>query len=406
VRRLPLAISLAVAAALVAGTANGSAPLADPGVSSNEILIGGTVPITGPAAAYVSVGRGAAAYFSYVNDTRNGVNGRKVKYKYVDDGYNPALTVSKTRELVQHDHVFAIFNSLGTEHNIAIRGYLNSVKVPQLFVGSGATTWGKDYKRYPMTIGYLPTYRAEGMIYARHILKTKPKAKVAVLYQSDSYGRDLLAGLERGFGAKKRNIVARQGYEPTATDVSSQIGRLKASKATVFMLIATPRYAIQAFVAANKLGWRPQIYVNQVASASNIMRIAETSASQRAVRGAYTIVVFKDATNPRFANDAGMKLYRRIMARYAPRADVGDVFHVYSMAVAYTLVDVLKKAGRNVTRKAVLNAVRHLNEKGNPFLLKGIRLKTTSTDHFPIEQMQLSRWNGNWQPVGKLQFAR
>jgi branched-chain amino acid transport system substrate-binding protein len=406
VSRVPLAICLAVAGAVVAGTANGSAPLADPGVSSNEILIGGSVPITGPAAAYVSVGRGAAAYFSYVNDARNGVNGRKIKYKYVDDGYNPALTVAKTRELVQHDRVFAIFNTLGTEQNLAIRGYLNSVKVPQLFAASGATTWGKDYKRYPMTFGYLPTYRAEGILYARHILKTKPKAKVAVLYQSDSYGRDLLAGLERGFGARKRNIVARQSYEPTATDVSSQVARLKASKATVFVVIATPRYAIQAFVAANKLGWRPQVYVNQVASASNIMRIAETSSSPRAVRGAYSIAVFKDASNPLFARDPGMRLYRRIMAQYAPRADVDDVFHVYSMAVAYTMVDVLRKVGRNVTRKAVLNAVQHLNERGNPFLLNGIRVKTTPTDHFPIEQMQLIRWNGNWRLIGKLQVGR
>ena len=396
-----VAVVALLAASLPGAYGKPAATAADPGVTSSSILLGGTAPLTGQAAAYASVARGAEAYFKYIN-ARGGVNRRTIRYKYVDDAYNPALTVQKTRELVQRDRVFAVFNSLGTEHNLAVRSYLNTVRVPQLFVGSGATTWGRDYRRYPMTIGYLPSYIGEGQIYARHILRTKPNAKIAVLYQNDDYGKDLLGGLQKGLGAKRRNIVARQTYEPTASDVSSQMSRLRNSRATVFVLIATPRYAIQAFVAANRLGWRPQVYVNQVASASNIMRAAETSASTRAVRGAISIQVFKDPTNPRFARDPGMRLYRQIMRRYNPRGDVNDVFHVYSMAVAYTTVGVFRKMGRNVTRQGLLRGLQRIDERNNPFLLPGIRVKTSATDRFPIEQLQLIRWGGRWNLLGGL----
>jgi branched-chain amino acid transport system substrate-binding protein len=381
---------------------------ADPGVTGNSILLGGTAPLTGPAAAYASVARGADAYFKYANATRGGAgNGRKIEYKFVDDSYNPAQTVAQTRELVQRDRVFAIFNSLGTQHNTAVRSYLNTVRVPQLFVGSGATTFGRDYRRYPMTIGYLPSYVAEGRIYARHILKTKPTARIGVLYQNDDYGKDLLRGLERGLGAKRGNIVSRQAYEADAADVNSQITRLRGARATVLVIIATPRYAIQSFVAANRLGWRPQVYVNQVGSASNIMKISETSASARVVRGAITIQFLKDPTNPRFARDPAMRLYRQIMRRYNPRGDINDVFHVYSMAVAFTTVNVFRKLGRNVTRQGLLRQVQGIDERNNPFVLPGVRIKTSATDRFPIEQVQLNRWTGGrWVALGGLQAAK
>ncbi len=364
------------------------------------------MPLSGIAASYASVGRGAEAYFKHVN-ARGGVNRRKITYKYVDDQYNPAQTVQATRQLVQQDRVFAIFNSLGTEHNLSVRSFLNATKVPQLFAGSGATTFGRDYKRYPYTIGFLPSYIGEGKVYARHILKTKPNAKIAVLFQNDDYGKDLLAGFKTGLGAKRRNLVAEQSYDPLSTDVSSQIARLRSSRATVLLLITTPPFAIRGLVAANRLGWRPQVYVNQVGSATNIMRIISATANPRTIEGAITLISVKDPLMPRFKNDAGMKLYKSIMRQYLPRGDVNDGFHVYSMAVAYTFVEALKKAGRNPTRASVVRAVANLNLRNNPFLLPGVVVKTSATDHFPLDQGQLQRWSKNqWNPLGKVISAR
>ena len=400
----PLAL-IVLAVALTAGVAS-ARPSADPGVSSSEIVIGGTIPLSGIAASYASVGRGAEAYFKYVN-ARGGVNRRRITYKFVDDQYNPAQTVQATRQLVQQDRVFAIFNSLGTEHNLAVRSFLNAAKVPQLFAGSGATTFGRDYRRYPYTIGFLPSYVGEGKVYARHIRATKPNARIAVLYQNDDYGRDLLNGFRAGLGPKRGSIVATQTYDPLSTDVSSQITRLRSSRATVFMLIATPPFAIRALVAANRLGWRPQVYVNQVGSATNIMRIISATASPRIIDGAITMIAIKDPTSPRFRRDKGMALYRTIMNRYLPRADANDGFHVYSMAVAHTFVAALRKAGRNPTRAGMLRAVASLNERANPFVLPGITVKTSATDHFPLEQGQLQRWRRNqWNPLGKVISAK
>ena len=396
-----------IALALAVSTGAASArPSADPGLSSSEIVIGGTVPLSGIAASYASVGRGAEAYFKSVN-ARGGVNKRKITYKYVDDQYNPAQTVQATRQLVQQDHVFAIFNSLGTEHNLSVRSFLNATKVPQLFAGSGATTFGRDYKRYPYTIGFLPSYVGEGKVYARHILKTKPNAKIAVLFQNDDYGKDLLAGFKAGLGAKRKNLVAEQSYDALSTDVSSQIARLRSSKATVLLLITTPPFAIRGLVAANRLGWRPQVYVNQVGSATNIMRIISATANPRTIEGAITLISIKDPLMPRFKNDAGMKLYKSIMRQYLPRGDVNDGFHVYSMAVAYTFVEALKKAGKNPTRASVVRAVANLNLKNNPFLIPGVVVKTSPTDHFPLDQGQLQRWSKNhWNPLGKVISAK
>ena len=396
-----------IALALAVSTGAASArPSADPGLSSGEIVIGGTVPLSGIAASYASVGRGAEAYFKHVN-ARGGVNRRKITYKYVDDQYNPAQTVQATRQLVQQDRVFAIFNSLGTEHNLSVRSYLNATKVPQLFAGSGATTFGRDYKRYPYTIGFLPSYVGEGKVYARHIVRNKPNAKIAVLVQNDDYGKDLLAGFKTGLGAKRRNLVAEQSYDPLSTDVSSQIARLRSSRATVLLLITTPPFAIRGLVAANRLGWRPQVYVNQVGSATNIMRIISATANPRIIEGAITLISIKDPLMPRFKNDAGMKLYKSIMRQQLPRGDVNDGFHVYSMAVAYTFVEALKKAGRNPTRASVVRAVANLNLRNNPFLIPGVVVKTSATDHFPLDQGQLQRWSKNqWNPLGKVISAR
>ena len=391
-----------IALALTAGVAS-AAPAADPGVANDEIVIGGTIPLSGIAASYASVGRGAEAYFKYLN-ARGGVNRRKITYQFLDDQYNPAQTVQVTRQLVQQERVFAIFNSLGTEHNLAVRAFLNAAKVPQLFVGSGATTFGRDHRRYPYTIGFLPSYIGEGKVYARHIRANKPRARIAVLYQNDDYGKDLLAGFRAGLRGKR---ITTQTYDPLSTDVSSQIARLRSSRANVLMLIATPPFAIRAMTAANRLGWRPQVYINQVGSATNIMRIIALTASPRVINNAITLQAIKDPTDPRFRNSSGMRLYRTIMRRYLPNANVNDGFHVYSMAVAYTFADALRRAGRTPTRAGIVRAAASLNIRNNPFVLPGVVIKTSRTDHFPIEQGQLQRWRSNqWRPVGRVIPAR
>ena len=251
-------VTAALLGALALTTAASGAGSATPGVTPSEILIGGTIPLSGVASPYSTVGLGAAAYFRYVN-AHGGVNKRKIKYLIKDDAYDPAQTTIKTRELVEQDKVFAIFNSLGTDQNLATRAYLNALKIPQLFVASGATTWGKDYKQWPWTIGYQPNYRAEGTIYGRYVAKTSPKARVGVLYQNDDYGKDLLAGLTRGLGKKAKLVVSKQSYEVTDSDVQSQIAKLKAAKVNTLMVFATPLFAIQSYVYAHKLGWKPKI---------------------------------------------------------------------------------------------------------------------------------------------------
>src|SRR5918999_1594407 len=376
---------LATGLALALPAAHGS-ETADPGVTGDSILIGGTTPLTGVASAYASVARGAEAYFKYVN-ARGGVNGRKINYKHLDDQYNPSTTVQQTRQLVQQDRVFAIFNSLGTEHNLAIRDYLNAVRVPQICAATGARAFGAEYGRYPWTIGFQPTYRGEAMIYGRWIAKNRPRARIAILYQNDDYGKELISGLRAGLGSRANRIIARQGYETTETDIQSQVARLKSSGANVFMIFGTPRYAIQSFLYAKRLGWKPLIFVNSVSSASNIMEIAGDGGTNNRVNGAISIQFLKDPTDPKWARAPGMRLYRTIMKRHLPRANANDVYHVYAMAAAHSFVEALRKAGRNPTRSRVMAEMARLNSRSNPFVMPGVAIKTGRTDRFPIEQV-------------------
>jgi len=394
-------VAVAAVALLVAASVAGARPVATPGVSSSSILIGGTVPLTGEAAAAAGVARGADAYFKYVN-AKGGVFNRKITYKYLDDGYEPQRTFLDVRQLVQQDGVFAIFNSLGTSNNSAIRGFLNQAGVPQLFVASGASTFGRDYEKYPWTIGFIPTYSGEGKVYARYLLAKRPGAKIAVLYQDDDYGKELVSGLQAGLGAKKSLIVKKVGYDPSASDVRSEVASLKASKAKVFMIFAFGKFAVQAFITANQLGWHPQIVVNDVAAATSLMQLSPPKATE----GALSIVFGKDPDAPMWKRDKGMKLFRSIMARYAS-GQTPNGYYAAGMASAYTLVDTLKKAGKNLTRKSVLTAATHLNEKTNPFVLPGIKVHTTPSFRFPISQVRLERWhNGHWVIFGPLLSAK
>src|SRR6187397_3182635 len=364
------AIAIAVAAPLaLAGSS------ADPGVTSTTILLGGTSPLTGPAASYASVARGAKAYFDSVN-AKGGVAKRKIEYDIVDDAYNPALTVQGVRRLVEQDEVFAVFNTLGTESNLAIREYLNQSKVPHLFAASGATTWGRDAAKYPWTIGFQPSYAAEGFVYGRYVAQNMKKAKIAVLFQNDDYGKDLLGALKSGLGRSGSRVVAAEPYQVTSPDVGSQIAKLKESGANVLAIFATPTFAIQAYVFANRLGWKPKVIVNGVSGTSNIMALASEGGKNKVVEGS-------------------------LMAKYAKGANVNDVYHVYGMAVGYETVGLLRRLGANPTRAGLMKAARSLNDLRNPFLITGIAVKTGPGDNFPVQQGQLQRWtNGRWVPFG------
>ena len=389
----------AAAAAIALG-----APAATPGVTSTQITLGATIPITGPAAAYGSVGRGADAYFKYVN-SKGGVFGRKIDYKYLDDEFDVAKTITLTRQLVEQDQVLAIFNSVGTEHALAIRSYLNDRKVPQLFIGSGVSKLATEHARYPWSMGYLPSFAGEGAVYGRYIAAHRPKARIAVLYENSDFGKDMLNGLRRGLVGKGK-IVGTQAYEVADADVASQLAKLKSSGADTLMLFATPKFAIFGYVGAFRLGWHPQVYVTSVSISPDIMKIARVATSRKQVEGSVSIAFVKDPTAKQWAKDRTVRLYKSIMQRFLPSAKSDDVFNYYGMAVAYTMVDTLRKAGRNLTRAGVLKAATHLNEV-NPFLLPGVRIQTSPSDYYPMDKVKLARYKSDhWQFFGNLVRAR
>ncbi len=395
---LAAALALGVGAAL-AGTAGRAA---DPGITSKSILLGATAPLTGATSAYASIARGADAYFRYVN-ARGGVLGRSIAYRVLDDGGNPARTVQATRQLVEQDKVLAVFNPVGTEQALAVRDYLNSAKVPQLFVASGATTWGRDSAKYPWSIGFQPSYEAEGWVYGKYLARTARAARVAVLFQNDDDGRDLLRGLKKGLQRSAARVIAAQPYEASAWDVDTQMARLKASGADTLAVFAAPAFTVQAFTLAHRLGWKPKrVIVNAASTSSSVMERA-AEGGNRVVDGALSTVFLEGPTDPAWKGSAAMKLYARIMKQYAPEADTADTSYVYGMAAAWTAVEALKRAGKNLSRVSLRDAVGSLNASGNPFLLPGITVKTSAGDHFPIEQMVLQRWhNGAWRSFGGL----
>ena len=397
-------VALAALVLLLAGSA-GAQSISDPGVTATTVLVGGTVPLTGQAAAFGTVAPGAKAYFEYVN-AHGGVNGRKIGYLYFDDAYDPAQTVQLTRKLVEQDRVFAIFGSVGTANNLAIRDYLNAQKVPQLFVADGSQQIGRSSAHYPWTMGFLMSYRGEGDVYGKNLVQTRPHARVAVLYENTDLGRDMLTGLTRAIAGKGPRIVARESYEFTGSDVSSQIAQLKASGADTLMLFATPKFFIQAVVATHKLGWQPQLYVASVSIEPGIMAIARYNAPAL-TKGALSIAFVKNPNDPIWAKDRAVDLYRTIMRRYDRSGRPSDVYNWYGMTVAWTMVETLRKAGRKLTRAGLLRAAQHLNTSANPFLLPGIRLQTSPTDYRPLEQVYLYRYdNEQWVRASGILHAR
>ena len=389
---------------MVSGVA-GAGTAADPGVTATSVLLGGTVPLTGEAAAFGAIGPGAKAYFDYVN-AKGGVNGRTISYRYYDDAYNPAQTVQLTRKLVEDDGVFAIFNSAGTANSLAVRDYLNAHKVPQLFVGDGSQAIGRSFATHPWTMGFLMSYRGEGNVYGTTIATTRPRARIAVLYENTDLGRDMLTGLTRAIAGKGPRIVAKQAYEFTGADVSSQVATLKASRADTLMLFATPKFFLNAIRAAHNLGWKPRVYIASISIEPTIMGIARFNAPEL-TKGALSIAFVKNPNDPIWAKDRTVALYRSIMRKYNPSGRPTDVYNWYGMTVAWTMVETLRKAGKSLTRAGLLRAAQSLDLPSNPFLLPGIRLETSRTDYRPMEHVYLYRYdNEQWVRASALLHAR
>jgi len=370
----------------------------DTGANDKEIKIGGVSPYSGPASSYGTIGKGIKAYFDKVN-AEGGINGRKLVWVSYDDGYNPARTVEMTRKLVEQDEVLFIFNVLGTPTNSAIHKYMNQKKVPQLFNATGATKWG-DPKTYPWTMGWQPSYQSEAYIYAQHILETKPNAKIGIIYQNDDYGRDYLKGFEDGLGDKaKTMIVKKVSYEATDATIDSQMVDLKSSGADTFFNITIPKFAAQAIKKAADIGWKPVHYLNGVSA--SVASVIIPAGPENAV-GVITAYYLKDPTDPAWQTTPEYRDWKAWMDKYYPGGDLKDANNVYAYTVSQSLVEVLKKAGDNLTRENIMKTAANI-EHNLPMLLPGVNVKTGPDDFFPIERQQLLRWDGkNWVRFGKV----
>jgi branched-chain amino acid transport system substrate-binding protein len=362
----------------------------DPGATDTEIKIGQTNPYSGPASAYGTIGRSEAAYFKMIND-QGGINGRKINFISLDDAYSPPKTVEQVRRLVEQDEVLFLFQSLGTPSNTAIHKYMNAKKVPQLFVATGATKWG-DPQNFPWTMGWQPNYQTEGHLYAKYLLQNKPDAKIAVLYQNDDYGKDYLKGLHDGLGSQAGKMIAREvSYEVTDPTVDSQIVTLQASGADTLFIIATPKFAAQAIRKTYDVGWKALTFVNNVSA--SVAAVLEPAGLEKSI-GLVTVLYFMDPTDPQWANHPAMKEWQAWMKKYYPEGNLTDGLNVYGYAVARTLIQVLRQCGDDLTRENVMRQAANLKNLEIPVLLPGIRINTSATDFYPIEQMQLGRFDG------------
>ena len=394
---------LAVLGAALALVATSSAALAqkkyDTGASDTEIKIGNIMPYSGPASAYGIIGRTEAAYFKKINDA-GGINGRKINFISYDDAYSPPKAVEQARKLVESDEVLLIFNSLGTPSNSAIQKYMNGKKVPQLFVATGATKWN-DPKDFPWTMGWQPNYQSETQIYAKCILKNMPNAKIAVLYQNDDYGKDYLKGLKDGLGQKAASmIVAEESFETSQPTIDSNIVKLKASNADVFIDIATPKFAAQAIKKVAEIGWKPTHFLNNMsASVGSVIKPAGFENAQDIISAAY----LKDASDKQWDNDPGMKEFYAFMAKDFPEGDKLDGGTVVGFGVAQTLVQVLKQCGDNLTRENIMKQAASLQDFRTEVLLPGIKINTAANDFAPLSQLQLMKFKGEkWELFGDI----
>jgi branched-chain amino acid transport system substrate-binding protein len=370
-----------------------------PGVTASEIKIGQTMPYSGPVTAFGTLGKGELAFFEMIND-QGGINGRKIKLISLDDGYAPPKTVEQTRRLVEQEGVAFMFSSIGTATNTAVQKYLNDHKVPQLFIGSGASKWG-NYRQFPWTIGGVQgTFRAEGRIYARYILEQKPDARIGVLYQNDDYGKDYFLGLKDVLGDKFDSTVVPQSYEFTDATIDSQIVSLQAAKVDAIIVGATPKFAAQAIRKVYDIGWKPMFFLTNVSIwVNSVMEPAGVEKGVGIISSAYV----KDPTDPAWNDDPGMQQWRAFMKKYMPEADASDQNYVNSFNSGMVLVQVLKQCGNDLSRENILKQAAGIHDLALPMLLPGITVSTSPTDYYPVKQMQLMRWDGkHWVRFGEV----
>jgi len=395
-RRAALTAGLASA---VAGRISSARAADTPGVTATEIKIGNTMPYSGPASSYGVIGRTEAAYFKMVNDD-GGVAGRKINFISLDDGYSPPKTVEDVRQLVEQEEVAFCFQNLGTPCNSAIATYMNQNKIPQLFVGSGASKWS-DYKKYPWTMGWQPNYRTEAQIYMKYMLANVKEPKLGILYQNDDFGKDYPIGARDALGADWDKIVVKSvSYETTDATVDSQIAELQSAGANVLLVGAIPKFAAQAIRKVYDLQWKPMFFMTNVAiSVGTVMQPAGPEKSIGMLSTAY----IKDPTDPAWNDDPPMKTWRAFMAKYNPNGDVTDSATVFAYGITMTMVQVLKQCNGDFSRANVLKQAESLHDIENPTLLPGIKISTSPTDHRPIRAMQMVRWDGKtWVRFGNL----
>jgi branched-chain amino acid transport system substrate-binding protein len=370
----------------------------DTGATDAEIKIGNIMPYSGPASAYGVIGKTEGAYFNKIN-AEGGINGRKINFISYDDGYSPPKAVEQARKLVESDEVLLVFNPLGTPSNSAIQKYLNSKRVPQLFVATGATKWN-DPKTFPWTMGWQPSYQSEARIYAKFLMKEKPDAKIAILYQNDDFGKDYLKGLKDGLAAKASAIVAEESYETTEPTIDGHIVKLKSTGADTFISITTPKFAAQAIKKLGEIEWKPLHIVSNVsASVGSVMKPAGFENSQGILSAAYA----KDGADSQWDNDPGMKKFYAFLEKYYPEANKLDGSVVYGYGVAQTLAKVIEMCGDNLTRENVMKQAASLKDFAPDTLLPGVKINTSPTDFAPIEQLQMMRFKGEkWELFGDI----
>ena len=389
---------MTAAGAAIAACVTIGAMAADPGASATEIKIGNTMPYSGPVSSYSPIGKLETAFFNMVNE-QGGVAGHKISFISLDDGYSPPKTVEQVRRLVEEDQVAFLFNTLGTPTNSAIVRYVNQRKVPHLFVATGAAKWG-DEKQYPWTTGFQPDYRTEAQIYAKYILKEKPDAKVAVLYQNDDFGKDYLIGLKAVFGDRYGKMVTEATYEPTDPTIDSQITTLQGSGADVLVAAAAPKFAAQAIRKVHDLGWKPMFIMTNVSiSVGSVI----TPAGPENAIGLITTNWLKDPTDHQWDNDAGMQDWRAFMAKNMPGADLTDLNYAYAYSAVKLMMQVLKQCGGDFSRENVMKQAESVHDLVLPTVLPGIKASTSHTDHRPIKAMRLERWDGKtWVLFGDI----
>jgi branched-chain amino acid transport system substrate-binding protein len=390
------AILAAGAAAAMVSTRTRAADT--PGVTATEIKIGNTMPYSGPVSSYSPIGKVEAAYFKMVN-AQGGIAGRQINFISLDDGYSPPKTVEDIRRLVEEDQVAFLYSTLGTPTNSAIVRYVNQKKVPHLFVATGAAKWG-DYKEYPWTTGFQPDYRTEAQIYAKYILKQKPNAKVAVLYQNDDFGKDYLVGLKAVLGDRYAQMVTEATYEPTDPTIDSQIATLQASGADVLVVAAAPKFGAQAIRKVYDLGWKPMFFMTNVSI--SVASVLTPAGPEKAI-GMISTNYIKDPNDHQWDTDAGMQEWRGFMAKNMPEADLTDSNYVYGYTSAKIMMQVLQQCNGDFSRDNVMKQAESLHNLELPTLLPGIKVSTGHTDHRPIKAMQLEKWDGKtWVLFGDI----